>query len=295
MCLYSRSTTGREVVEALADRVTGTTFLTTGPSVKSIGAETTLSLANGNSAQVILARRNESKIRPVIEQIKALNPNIKVTFLQLDLADQASIREAASGINTSVEKIDYLINCAGVMAIPTFETTKDGIEMQFGLNHIGHFLFIKLIIGEILGAGKSARVINVPSIGFEHDVVRYEDWNFQNGKDYHTWGAYAQSKTVNVLLSAVLAEKLKNKGIQSYPVHPGVILESNLSTHVTPEMWNSAFEWANRNNKGDEQVPVAMETPKTVQEGCSTSLVAALGPSIEGTMIIPPKSCYNMI
>jgi NAD(P)-dependent dehydrogenase (short-subunit alcohol dehydrogenase family) len=119
----------------------------------------------------------------MIEQIKALNPNIKVTFLQLDLADQTSIREAASGINTSVEKIDYLINCAGVMAIPTFETTKDGIEMQFGLNHIGHFLFIKLIIGEIVGAGKIARVINVPSIGFEHDVVRYEDWNFQVCQD----------------------------------------------------------------------------------------------------------------
>jgi NAD(P)-dependent dehydrogenase (short-subunit alcohol dehydrogenase family) len=107
--------------------------------VESIGAETTLSLANGNSAQVILGRRNESKIRPVIEQIEALNPNIKVTFIQLDLADQASIQKAASEINTSVEKIDYLINCAGVMAIPTFETTKDGIKMQFGLNHIGHF------------------------------------------------------------------------------------------------------------------------------------------------------------
>jgi NAD(P)-dependent dehydrogenase (short-subunit alcohol dehydrogenase family) len=107
--------------------------------VKVIEAETTLSFANRNSAQVILARRNESKIRRVIEQIKALNPNIKVTFLQLDLADQASIRKAASEINTSVEKIDYLINCAGVIAIPTFETTKDGIEMQFGLNHTGHF------------------------------------------------------------------------------------------------------------------------------------------------------------
>jgi hypothetical protein len=67
-----------------------------------------------------------------------------------------------------------------------------------------------------------------------------------------------------------------------------VILESNLSTHVTPEMWNSAFEWANRNNKGDEQFPVTMETPKTLQEGCSTSLVAALDPSIEGMMIISP-------
>ncbi|KAH8793871.1 hypothetical protein BGZ57DRAFT_937868 [Hyaloscypha finlandica] len=239
-----------EVAEAFADRVTGTRcsllsspLLTTGPRVESIGAETTLSLANGNSAQVILGRRNESKIRPVIEQIEALNPNIKVTFLQLDLADQASIHKAASEINTSVEQIDYLINCAGVMAVPTFETTKDGIEMQFG---------------------------------FEHDVVRYEDWNCQNGKDYHPWGAYAQSKAINVLFSAALAEKLKNKGIQSYPVHPELILEANLSTHVTPETWNTAFEWANRNNKGDKQVPVAMETTKTLQDGCSTSLIAAL-------------------
>jgi NAD(P)-dependent dehydrogenase (short-subunit alcohol dehydrogenase family) len=114
----------------------------------------------------------------VIKQIKALNPNINVTFLQVDLADQGSIRKAASEINTSFEKIDYLVNCAGMMAVPTFETTKDGIEMQFGLNHIGHFLLTNLIIGKILAAGKG-RIINVTSTGFEHGGVRYEDWNFQ--------------------------------------------------------------------------------------------------------------------
>jgi hypothetical protein len=63
-----------------------------------------------------------------------------------------------------------------------------------------------------------------------------------------------------------------------------VILESNLSTYVTPEMWISAFEWANRNNKRDEQAQVILEEPKTLQQGCSTSLVAALGPSIESTI-----------
>ena len=147
--------------------------------MKSIGAETALSLAHGNPAQIILAGRNESKITPVTERIKALNGKIKVTFLQVDLADQASIRAAAAEINTSVEKIDYMINCAGVMAVPTFETTKDGIEMQFGLNHIGHFLFTNLIIGKIVAAGKGARIVNVTSTGFEAGGVRYEDWNFQ--------------------------------------------------------------------------------------------------------------------
>jgi NAD(P)-dependent dehydrogenase (short-subunit alcohol dehydrogenase family) len=108
-----------------------------------------------------------------------LNPNIKVTFLPIDLADQASVRKAASDVNASVDKVDYLINYAGVMAIPAFETTKDGIEMQFGVNHIGHFLFTNLIIGKIVAAGKGSRIINVTSTGFEHGGVRYEDWNFE--------------------------------------------------------------------------------------------------------------------
>jgi NAD(P)-dependent dehydrogenase (short-subunit alcohol dehydrogenase family) len=146
--------------------------------VKSIGAETAISLAHESPAQIILAGRNESKITPVIEQIKTLNPKIKVTFLQIDLADQGSIRKAAAEINASVEKLNYLINCAGVMAVPTLETTKDGIEMQFGLNHIGHFLFTNLIIRKIIAAGNGARIINITSTGFEHGGVRYEDWNF---------------------------------------------------------------------------------------------------------------------
>jgi hypothetical protein len=74
-----------------------------------------------------------------------------------------------------------------------------------------------------------------------------------------------------------------------------VILESNLSTHVTPEMWGSAFEWANRNNKGDNQVQVAMEEPKTLQQGCSTSLVAALDPPIEGMMELSWKLFGRML
>jgi len=147
--------------------------------VKSIGAETAISLAHGSPAQIILAGRNEGKIAPVIERIKAPNAKIRVTFLQLDLVDQASIRDAAAETNASVEKIDYVVNCAGVMAVQTFEKTKDGVEMQFGLNHVGHFLFTTLIIGKIVAAGRGARVINVTSTGFENGGVRYDDWNFQ--------------------------------------------------------------------------------------------------------------------
>ncbi|KAE8451268.1 hypothetical protein EG329_004433 [Mollisiaceae sp. DMI_Dod_QoI] len=251
----------------------------TGPSFKSIGAETAISLAYGSPSNIILLGRTESKITPVIEKIKSLNDSIAVSFDHLDLADQASIRKTAEAVSAKIEKIDYLINCAGVMAVPTFETTKDGIEMQFGSNHIGHFLLTNLLMPKILAAGKGARIVNVSSTGFELAGVRFDDYNFEEGKVYDPWYAYAQSKTGNVLFTAGLAQKLKSKDIQSYALQPGLVLESNLSGHVTPDMWTAALKIATETSGGKT---TELEQPKTLQEGCSTVLVAALDPSIEG-------------
>lgn len=101
----------------------------------------------------------------------------------VDLADQSSIRAAAAKINddASIKRIDAVINCAGIMARPTFEVTKDGIEAQFGSNHVGHFLLTNLVLGKVLEAGAQggARLVNVSSTGFELGPVRFEDWNFK--------------------------------------------------------------------------------------------------------------------
>jgi NAD(P)-dependent dehydrogenase (short-subunit alcohol dehydrogenase family) len=119
----------------------------------------------------------------VIDAIKAINPSIATKIVLIDLADQSSIRAAAAKINEDVgiERVDVLVNCAGIMARPTFEVTKDGIEAQFGSNHIGHFLLTNLILGKVLKAGAQggARVVNVSSTGFELGPVRFEDWNFK--------------------------------------------------------------------------------------------------------------------
>lgn len=275
---FNRSTTGKEVVETFADTLKGKTVVITGPSFKSIGAEIAISLAYASPSTILLLGRTESKIVPVIEQIKSLNPSIAVSFIHLDLADQSSVRKAAQDVSEKVEKIDILINCAGVMAIPEFQTTKEGVEMQFGSNHLGHFLLTNLLTGKILKAGRGSRIVNVSSTGFELAGVRFDDWNFEEGKVYNPWLGYAQSKTANVLFSAGLAQKLKSKGIQSYALQPGLVMESNLSNHVTPDMFASALEIANANSNGKK---VEMEQPKTLQEGCSTALVAALDPSIE--------------
>ncbi|TVY48518.1 Short-chain dehydrogenase-like protein [Lachnellula occidentalis] len=278
---FNFSTTGKEVVAAFPSSVAGKTFLITGPSHSSIGAEIAQSLAHGSPSQIILLGRSEARIGPVIEAMAAINPSITIKLVLVDLADQSSIRAAAVKINddAGIEKIDAVINCAGIMARPTFEVTKDGIEAQFGSNHIGHFLLTNLILGKVLEAGAQggARVVNVSSTGFELGPVRFEDWNFNEGKEYNEWLAYAQSKTGIVLYTVALANKLKSKGVQSFALQPGFVMESNLGKHVQPESWTSALTIANETSGGKE---IKMEQPKTLQQGASTALVAALDPSI---------------
>lgn len=152
--------------------------LITGPSQGGLGAETALSLAAASPALIILAGRSLSKIQPVIDEIKSLQPAVATRFIPLDLGSQVSVRESAANINASVEKIDYLINNAAIMSCP-FSKTVDGIESQFGTNHIGHFLLTNLILCKILAAGEGARIINVSSSAHNQSDVRFDDWNFE--------------------------------------------------------------------------------------------------------------------
>ena len=96
----------------------------------------------------------------------------------MDLADQDSIRVAAKQINSLVSNIDVLINNAGVMCTTPYQTTKQGIELQFGTNHIGHFLFTNLLMEKILAASKGARIINVASLGYDLGDFPFDDVNW---------------------------------------------------------------------------------------------------------------------
>lgn len=126
------------------------------------------------------------------------------------------------------------------MAIKDYSTTVDGIETQFGLNHIGHFLLTNLLMDKIIAAGPGARIVNVSSFGYISGGVRFDDWYFnvslqlifaertsiahvvvQNGAEYGPWYAYSQSKTANILFTNALADKLKNKGILAFVLTAG--------------------------------------------------------------------------
>ena len=223
----------------------------TGASKGSIGAATAISLARSNPAEIILPGRTESKITPVLENIQRINASIKVAFIQLDLTDQSNIRRAAAEINARVDKIDVLVNCAGVMAVKDFQTTVQGIETQFGVNHVGHFLLTNLLFPKLVKAGKDARIVNVTSTGYMAGGMRFDDWNFQDGKEYDPWLGYGQSKTANVLFAQTLADMLKESGGQAYSVHPGLVLESNLQASLAPGAFEEVIEVATKLNGGE--------------------------------------------
>ncbi|EGN99803.1 hypothetical protein SERLA73DRAFT_52897 [Serpula lacrymans var. lacrymans S7.3] len=269
---FGFSSTGDEVVQTFPDRVKGKIIVITGPSPGGIGAETAISLAKASPALLLLAGRAESKISPLIQEIQSKYPAVATKFIKLDLGSQASVRSAATEINSSVERIDILINNAAVMVCP-YGKTEDGIETQFGTNHIGHFLLTNLLMNKILNAGLGARIVNVSSSAHRSGEMRFNDWNFEDGKVYNEWEAYGQSKTANILFSVALAKKLKNKGIFSYSLHPGFyvtdsILADGLARAVAAEA---------KAGRVFERAP-----QKTTQQGCSTTLVAALDPALEG-------------
>ncbi|MCJ1450172.1 hypothetical protein MMC28_000501 [Mycoblastus sanguinarius] len=275
---FNMETTGDEVVKTFAAEAKGKTVLITGPSESGLGAQTAIFLAAGKPKLIILAGRTQSKIQPVIDQIKKEHPDVDTKYVKLDLADQSSVQAAAKEVNGAVKKLDFLINNAGVMAIKTYTTTAEGIETQFGANHIGHFLLTKLLMPKILAAGKGARVINVGSFGYLTGGVRFDDHNFQNGKDYNPWTAYGQSKTSNMLFTKGLARKLEGKEPISLVLNPGLIFESKLMTDVNQEMFMEGHAITTKNLNG---APMPDITPKSLAAGSATVLYAALDPSLE--------------
>jgi NAD(P)-dependent dehydrogenase (short-subunit alcohol dehydrogenase family) len=120
--------------------------------------------------------RNEAKTAPVVENIKKANSSVEVSFVQADLADNASVRKAAEKIKGITGTVDVLVNCAGIMGVREYKTSADGVEMHFAANHLGHFLLTNLLVDELAVA--KGRVVNVTSMGYMLAEVDTEDPNF---------------------------------------------------------------------------------------------------------------------
>ena len=199
-------------------RLDGKTVIITGGN-SGIGLETAVDLAKRN-ARVILACRSVEKGENAAVDVRKRSGNDNVVFVQLDLASLDSIREFAEKILEEEPQIDILINNAGVMIIPERRLTKDGLEMQFGTNHLGHFLLTNLLLDRIKEA-PSARIVNVSSMAYRFGSIDFQNLNSE--RSYSRFSAYNNSKLANILFTRSLAKRLQGTNVTANALHPGGI------------------------------------------------------------------------
>lgn len=198
--------------------LTNKLFIVTGANT-GIGKVTAKELARAG-ARVILACRSEAKTQPVLDEIRREVANAKVEFIHLDLGDLTSVRQCAEALLARGEPIHGLINNAGLAG--KRGVTKDGFELTWGTNHLGHYLFTRLLLDRIKQAGQ-ARIVNVSSKS--HYAAKGIDWAAMREPTQSPTGLreYEVSKLANVLFTKELARRLEGTGVTTYAVHPGVV------------------------------------------------------------------------
>lgn len=197
---------------------TGRVAVITGANT-GIGYETARVLAE-RGAHVVLAVRNLDKGRAAVDRITGATPHADVVVRELDLTSLDSIREASDGMRAEYPRIDLLINNAGVMWTPK-GTTKDGFELQFGTNHLGHFALTGQLLDNLLPV-EGSRVVTVSSLGHKiRAAIHFDDLQWE--RRYDRIGAYGQSKLANLLFTYELGRRLSAKGAPTIAVaaHPG--------------------------------------------------------------------------
>jgi retinol dehydrogenase 12 len=235
----------------------GWTFLVTGGNT-GIGRATAAGLAD-RGGRVWIAARSRAKGEAAVAGIKASTGNEAVWFLPLDLADLDSVRACASAFLALGEPLHVLVNNAGV--VRTRGLTKQGFELMFGVNHLGHFALTNALLG-CLTASAPARVVTVSSDS--HYAARGIDWDALRRPERGLTGlhGYAVSKLCNVLFSAELGRRLAGTGVTTYALHPGV---------VASDIWRRV-PWPVR--------PLIQRRMLTVEQGAETSLYCAASPSV---------------
>ncbi len=250
---------------------TGRVAVITGSNT-GLGFETAAALAE-KGAHVVLAVRNLDKGKDAELLIRKRSPNADVALQELDLTSLESIRTAAQQLRAAHDRIDLLINNAGVMYTPK-GTTKDGFEMQFGTNHLGHFAFTGLLLDRLLPVAGS-RVVTVSSVG--HRImadIHFDDLQWE--RSYNRVAAYGQAKLSNLLFTYELQRRLASHGTTiAAAAHPG-FSDTELMRHL-PGPVESVFRLA------------APLVTQGAAAGALPQLRAATDPSVQGGQYYGPS------
>ncbi|KAL5366532.1 hypothetical protein BJX96DRAFT_170006 [Aspergillus floccosus] len=254
--------------------------LITGVSGDSIAGELAIQLSAAAPHLLILSARAEEKAAPVIERIRLIAPSVNIQFLQMDLGDTSSIRNAVDTLQ-EIPKIDHLVCVAGVM-VPPYGTTKDGFEMQFGVNYLANFLLVKLLLPKVRAAVAGSSIIIVASSAARSGKVDFENVGFSEGKTYDPLVAYSQSNAARVLFVKALAKKLGDQGIRIFSIDPGAV-RSGLQRHFTPEFQEMVSALRTSGGVVDlDGRPIEIPPWTTKSEGAGTIITGMIDPTIQG-------------
>ena len=269
MAAFNADSTTRDVISGIS--LAGKVAVVTGASA-GLGIETARALAAAG-ARVVLVARNQAKLQPVLQSLRTELAGAQLDSALMDLSDLDSVRATAADLASRYPRINLLINNAGVMACPLARTAQ-GFELQFGTNHLGHFLFTALLVPCLVAgaaeAGVDSRVIALSSRGHQFGDVDFDDPNYQH-RQYNKWFAYGQSKTANALFAVALDARCKGSGVRAFAVHPGMIM-TELGRHMQPE----DIETLKAARPPDEPM-----TFKSVEQGAATSVWAAASPQLK--------------
>ncbi|KAG6357515.1 hypothetical protein INS49_013392 [Diaporthe citri] len=249
--------------EGAEGKLAGKVIVITGTS-SGLGIETARALSL-TGAKLFLTARNLEKAKTALG---SLLESELAELIKMDNTSLSSVRAAAETIlQKSNGQVNILINNAGVMAIPKLEYTKDGVEMQFGTNHLSHFLFFQLLKPALLASASpelSSRVVNLSSSA--HHIAPINEsgnYNFEKG-GYDGWVSYGQSKTANIYMANEIERRYGSRGLHATSVHPGVIF-TGLMQHVDP---------ATLKELKNEELAKSMKSP---EQGAATTVWAAIG------------------
>ena len=250
---------------------TGRVAVVTGANT-GIGFETAAALAARN-AKVIMACRNRQKAEDAMERIHQRTPGAELEFIELDLASLASVERFAETFRAGHDRLDLLINNAGVM-IPPLGHTEDGFELQFGCNHLGHFALTGRLM-DLLEATPGARVVNVSSMAHRQGKMDFDNLNAEKG--YDKMPAYGQSKLANLLFTFELQRRFEaaDSSVVATAAHPGWT-GTDLQRH------SGLFRFLNT---------FFAQTPPM---GALPTLRAATDAGAEGGEYFGPKGIYEM-
>ncbi len=275
MATFDQTSTTDDVLSGID--LSGTHALVTGASA-GIGVETVRALA-AHGASVTMAVRDIPKAEGARDRIRESVPDADLELREVDLASLASVRAFTEAYLADRSSLDLLVGNAGIMACPQ-GTTVDGFELQFGTNHLGHFLLCRELLPLVSHPG--ARVVLLSSSGHRLGDVSLDDWNFER-TPYDPWVAYGRAKTANVLCAVGLDQRLDEHGAQAMAVHPGFII-TELGRHLTHQTLQALQ---------DMRPPGEVMFQKTVEQGAATTCFAATAPELDGEPAWFYEDCHR--